>query len=336
MSVPPYGPPPGPQWPGPPPHWQGPPEYPYPEPQPKTNGLAVASIFSAVLLAPLGVIFGHISLWQIKRSGEDGRGLAVAGLIVGYSMTVVMVAAVVAVSSFMSWANSQFERIDYAPAPPLTARPLPADLPKFDPPAGLGSACTYPATSGPASKPVRPPRSGKVPTDPPFVTATMTTNDGSVGLLLDNAQAPCTVNNFVSLAQQGFFDDTPCHRLTSNNSLSVLQCGDPTGTGAGGPGYDFANEYPTNQYPPDDPALSKTVLYPRGTLAMANAGVDTNGSQFFIVYADSRLPPTYTVFGAIDETGLKTVDDIAARGVGGGNLDGKPARPVTITSVRLD
>ena len=77
----------------------------------------------------------------------------------------------------------------------------------------------------------------------------------------------------------------------------MLQCGDPKGDGTGGPGYQFANEYPTNQYLPDDPALSQPLVYPRGTLAMANAGPGTNGSQFFIVYKDSQLPPNYTVFG---------------------------------------
>ena len=339
MTVPPaYGPPPDPpQWNPPPPipwpeHY---PQFPPPPPRP-TNGLAIASIICAVLCAPLGVIFGHVSLSQIKRSGEEGRGLAVAGLIVGYSLTLVTVVSVAAAAVFFAWVGNEFDRLNQLEAPPTTARPAPAALPAFDPPAGLGAACAYPATDSPASKPARPPRSGTVPTDPAVVSLTMTTNDGSVGLELNNGQAPCTVNSFVSLAQQGFFDDTTCHRLTANNSLSVLQCGDPTGTGAGGPGYEFANEYPTNQYPPDDPQLSKTLLYPRGTLAMANAGLDTNGSQFFIVYEDSRLPPTYTVFGSIDETGLATVDQIAAAGVTGGNLDGKPAQPVLIDSIRLN
>ena len=100
----------------------------------------------------------------------------------------------------------------------------------------------------------------------------MATNQGNIGLQLDNAKAPCTVNSFASLAQQGYFNDTPCHRLTTSEGLSVLQCGDPTGKGTGGPGYEFANEYPTDQYQPDDPALQKPVIYPRGTLAMANAG----------------------------------------------------------------
>ena len=116
----------------------------------------------------------------------------------------------------------------------------------------------------------------------------------------------------------------------------MLQCGDPSGTGTGGPGYRFANEYPTNQYRIADPALHKPVMYPRGTLAMANAGPGTNGSQFFLVYADSMLPPTYTAFGTIDATGLTTLDKIAAAGVEGAGDDGKPAMTVTIDSVRLD
>jgi peptidyl-prolyl cis-trans isomerase B (cyclophilin B) len=91
-----------------------------------------------------------------------------------------------------------------------------------------------------------------------------------------------------------------------------------------------------NQYPPGDPALQQAVVYPRGTLAMANAGPETNGSQFFMVYKDSQLPPNYTVFGTIDQTGLVTLDKIAPAGVAGGGEDGKPATPVTIKSVLLD
>ncbi len=164
----------------------------------------------------------------------------------------------------------------------------------------------------------------------------METNQGNIGLMLDNGKSPCTVNSFASLAQPGYFNETPCHRLTTSESLAVLQCGDPTGEGTGGPGYQFANEYPTNQYQPDDPALQQPVLYPRGTLAMANAGPGTNGSQFFLVYKDSQLPPNYTVFGTIDETGLATLDKIAAGGVAGGGQDGKPATDVQVKSILLD
>ena len=166
----------------------------------------------------------------------------------------------------------------------------------------------------------------------------MSTNQGNIGLQLDNAKAPCTVNSFASLAQQGYFDDTTCHRLTASEGLSVLQCGDPKGDGSGGPGYEFANEYPTNQYQPDDPALQAPVIYPRGTLAMANAGPGTNGSQFFLVFKDSKLPPNYTAFGTIDETGLATLDKIAAGGLEpvNGPDDGKPKLPVQVKSIALD
>lgn len=208
-------------------------------------------------------------------------------------------------------------------------------LPAFKAPADLGANCQYPGAQ-PASRKVEAPKAGKVPTDPATISVSMSTDQGNIGLVLNNAEAPCTVNSFASLAQKGFFDNTVCHRLTTSAGLGVLQCGDPSGTGSGGPGYQFANEYPTNQYPQGDPALQKPVLYPRGSLAMANAGANTNGSQFFLVYKDSKLPPNYTVFGTIDGTGLATLDKIAAAGVAGGGEDGKPTTEVKVKSVLLD
>jgi peptidyl-prolyl cis-trans isomerase B (cyclophilin B) len=219
---------------------------------------------------------------------------------------------------------------------PTAAPPDNGQLPPFVAYGSLGANCEYPNTTQPASKKVDPPKSGKVPTDPASISVSMATNQGNIGLQLDNAKSPCTVNSFVSLAQKGYFNDTPCHRLTTTPGLSVLQCGDPAGSGTGGPGYQFVNEYPTDQYPKGDPGLDKPVLYPRGTLAMANAGAGTNGSQFFLVYKDSQLPPNYTVFGKIDDTGLATLDKIASGGVAGGGQDGKPATDVKITSVLLD
>ena len=199
--------------------------------------------------------------------------------------------------------------------------------------------CAYPA-AGTAAKAATPPRTdnGKVPTDPPQVSVSMETSQGNIGLMLDNAKAPCTVNSFISLATQNYFNDTPCHRLTTSPNLAVLQCGDPTGQGTGGPGYNFANEYPTTQYPPGDPAAENPTLYKRGTLAMANSGPDTNGSQFFLVYKDSQLPPQYTMFGTIDETGLATLDKIAAGGIVPGQSpdDGKPKLDVTLKTVQQD
>ena len=222
-------------------------------------------------------------------------------------------------------------------AAPTTPPPRGGDgqLPDFKAAADLGANCQYPAAQK-ASKQVDAPKSGKVPIDPATISVSMSTDQGNIGLILNNAEAPCTVNSFASLAQKGFFNDTICHRLTTSASLGVLQCGDPSGSGSGGPGYQFANEYPTNQYPKNDPALQKPVLYPRGTMAMANAGQNTNGSQFFLVYKDSQLPPGYTVFGTIDATGLATLDKIAQSGVAGGGEDGKPATEVKVKSILLD
>ena len=323
MTVPP--PPPGP-WPPP------------PAPPTRTNGLAIASLIGAFLVAPFGIVFGHLSLAQIRRSGEPGRGLAIAGLAIGYVLTGVAVIAAVIAMVFSVVAVRHAAQppgpVDMAPSP-TAASSTPAavsdgKLPPFGPRADVGADCQYPA-SGSAAKPNTPPRSGPVPREPATVAASMATDQGNIGLNLANGQAPCTVNNFASLAQQGYFDGTTCHRLTTG-SLAVLQCGDPTGTGTGGPGYQFADEYPVTQTNGNlDP-----VSYPRGTLAMANSGPDTNGSQFFLVYGDSQLPPGYTVFGTIDATGLATLDKIAAGGVAGGGSDGKPAVPVTISSIRLD
>ncbi len=164
----------------------------------------------------------------------------------------------------------------------------------------------------------------------------MATSQGNIGLMLANNESPCTVNSFASLIGQKYFDNTKCHRLTTSPDLAVLQCGDPKGDGTGGPGYQFANEYPTDQYPANDPKLKQPVVYPRGTLAMANAGPNTNGSQFFLVYKDSQLPPGYTVFGKIQDDGLATLDKIAKAGVAGGGDDGPPATDVTIKSMLLD
>ncbi|WP_313676718.1 peptidylprolyl isomerase [Mycolicibacterium sp.] len=239
-------------------------------------------------------------------------------------------------SSASSASSSATSTAAAAPgAPTQLVRGGPDQLPAFQAPADLGKNCQYPA-AGQKSKDVAPPNTGTVPTDPATISVSMATDQGNVGLVLNNAEAPCTVNSFASLSQKGYFNDTVCHRLTTAPDLGVLQCGDPTASGSGGPGYSFANEYPTNQFGKDDPALKKPVLYPRGALAMANAGPNTNGSQFFLVYKDSKLPPNYTVFGTIDSTGLATLDKIAGAGVAGGGQDGKPATEVKVTSILLD
>ncbi len=282
---------------------------------------------------------------QLERREQQAKRRRLLAIVAGL---VAVAAAVALVVTFVltdkdkdktksgTAASSSTSAAPSASDGPTSAPPANGQLPPFKASANLGANCQYPASAEPASKPVDPPRSGKVPTDPATVSVSMTTNQGNIGLILDNAKAPCTVNSFASLAQKGFFNDTPCHRLTTSPSLAVLQCGDPSGSGSGGPGYQFANEYPTDQYPKGDPGLDQPITYPRGTLAMANAGADTNGSQFFLVYKDSQLPPNYTAFGTIDATGLATLDKIAAGGVAGGGQDGKPATDVQIKSVLLD
>ncbi|MGE2689932.1 peptidylprolyl isomerase [Mycolicibacterium pulveris] len=276
---------------------------------------------------------------QLERREEKARKRRIYSIIGGAIAAVAVIAVVVTVVLINRDSDTATASETTTAAEPTatTAAPTgPGGLPPFAAPAGLGENCEYPQTGEPASKENTPPRTGKVPTEPAQISASMETNRGDIGLMLDNGKAPCTVNSFASLAQQGYFNDTPCHRLTTSPSLSVLQCGDPTGQGTGGPGYQFANEYPTNQYQPDAPQLMEPVTYPRGTLAMANAGPNTNGSQFFLVYQDSQLPPNYTVFGTIDETGLETLDKIAEAGVAGGGQDGPPAQDVQVTSILLD
>ncbi|HAM43730.1 MAG TPA: peptidylprolyl isomerase, partial [Propionibacteriaceae bacterium] len=147
---------------------------------------------------------------------------------------------------------------------------------------------------------------------------------GDVPITLDRANAPCAVNSFISLAEQGFYDDTPCHRLGVATGFSMLQCGDPTGTGAGGPGYQYSEELTGNE------------TYPAGTLAMARTSAPgSQGSQFFLVFDDTQLSPDYTVFGTIDATGIAVLKQVAAAGTDNSEGEGveHPAKPVTITAV---
>lgn len=182
-----------------------------------------------------------------------------------------------------------------------------------------GAACEY-LPRGEAAKAVDAPAAA--PAVSGAVPATISTSAGELAVTLDASATPCTVNSFASLAAQGYFDNTECHRLTTQG-IFVLQCGDPTATGRGGPGYAFADE------------LNGAEAYPAGTLAMANAGPNTNGSQFFIVYADTQLPPAYTVFGQLDEASTKLIAGVAANGTATGTPDGPPKTAVTISAVTV-
>ncbi|WP_264034534.1 peptidylprolyl isomerase, partial [Mycobacterium interjectum] len=137
------------------------------------------------------------------------------------------------------------------------------------------------------------------------------------------------------LARQGFFDNTICGRIIDEPDGGTLLFGGGDADGGGGAGYEFADEYPTNQYKADDPALKATVIYPRGTVAMAQSGPNTNESQFFMVYRDAEIEPTSTVFGSVDQAGLDTLDKIAKVGIAGNRTRGNPASTVTINSVRV-
>ena len=148
-------------------------------------------------------------------------------------------------------------------------------------------------------------------------SATMVTNKGTMAFVLDPAKAPITVNNFVFLARYHYFDGIGFHRVVPG---FVLQGGDPLGTGQGGPGYEFKDELP------------KAGEYSFGSLAMANAGKNTNGSQFFIISGPQgeQLPPDYSLFGQLT-SGSDVVKAIDALGIG----DGPPSEPVTITSLTI-
>jgi len=161
-------------------------------------------------------------------------------------------------------------------------------------------------------------------------TGTMTIDDIPLGIELDGAAAPQAVSAFISQAQSGFFTDTSCHRLTTSG-IFVLQCGDPTGTGTGGPGYSYG---PVENAPADN-------VYPAGTLAMARQGGNgySMGSQFFIVYGDSTIPSDaaggYTVLGTIT-SGLDALESgVIAAGTADGSGDGKPATSAVITNVTV-
>ncbi|APT92427.1 isomerase [Corynebacterium phocae] len=164
------------------------------------------------------------------------------------------------------------------------------------------------------------------------VTLSFTTGQGDIEMELDRALAPCTVNAISDLASQGYYDGSVCHRMTAGG-LNVLQCGDPTGSGAGGPGFQFANEYPTDEL--EESESGKPAIYPEGSIAMANAGPGTNGSQFFINYADSTLTPDYTYFGNLTSKGKETIAKIAKAGVADGAPDGAPAEEVKITKATV-
>jgi peptidyl-prolyl cis-trans isomerase B (cyclophilin B) len=205
-------------------------------------------------------------------------------------------------------------------APAAAPTPGAADTVEPDQTGPSDGACEY-TTTGEAARPVQPPTTTDISSSG-TVSYVMHLTEGDVTLRLDRAKAPCTVHSFESLVAQKYYDDTRCHRLV-DSGIFVLQCGDPTASGSGGPGYTFPDE------------TDGTETYPRGTLAMANSGPNTNGSQFFLVWDDSELPPSYTVFGTFDEKSRQVVAGIASQGQDGSSPDGSgvPNSPAKIKSI---
>lgn len=234
-----------------------------------------------------------------------------------------------------------------APTTTTPAPEQPAQLPPVKPAAATVS-CTYTPTPDYKGKVWKLPHSKGIRTvengTPITVSVSMVTNQGDIGLLLHPSESPCGVNSFASLIGQGFFDKTNCHQIVDTPAGSpatahALICGDPTGTGTGGPGYSFPAEYPVDQYAPNDPNLQQPVTYKRGTLAMKSSSTTPQGSEFFLIYGDTVLPPTLTVIGTVDATGLQTLERVAAAGTLPANPQTgatAPKHPVTITSMRLD
>jgi peptidyl-prolyl cis-trans isomerase B (cyclophilin B) len=155
-------------------------------------------------------------------------------------------------------------------------------------------------------------------------TFTFVTNCGNIVVTTVGAKAPITLTQLSTLARGGYFNNSLCHRLTTQG-LYVLQCGDPTATGGGGPNFTYRDEnLPTE-------GLNN---YPAGTVAMANSGPGTNGSQFFLVFADTTLGANYTIWGTVTQ-GLEIVKAIAKAGVKGGGADGAPSQQIEIKRVTV-
>jgi peptidyl-prolyl cis-trans isomerase B (cyclophilin B) len=260
---------------------------------------------------------------QARRAQRDRQArkwtISVLAAVAVVGVTVLVV-VLVRVSGGTSTASA-------APTPTPTAAKTPSASPSVTTPAAAAPVaepahtCTY-TSSPPAARKV-----GTPPTKPDYQAtyqATVHTNRGDIVINLLNSKATCTVNSFVYLAAKNFYSNTHCHRLTTSG-IFVLQCGDPTGTGSGGPGYKFADENLTG------------AKYSAGTVAMANSGVGTNGSQFFLVYNNSlSLPASYTPFGTI-VSGLNIIQKVAKAGSDNSNAtgDGHPKEKVDIESVTI-
>jgi peptidyl-prolyl cis-trans isomerase B (cyclophilin B) len=223
--------------------------------------------------------------------------------------------------------------------PKAAPKPSPAPKPTASPSTIAEPAhhCTYTTSAAAGGHPSLP---AATPDYKATYTATISTNRGPIAIKLANSTATCAVNSFVHLAQTNFWNKTQCHRVSDDGGLFMLQCGDPTAratetlsctqgaknaAGSGGPGYTFVDE------------SLKGATYPAGTLAMANSGPNTNGSQFFLVFKNTSLPPSYTPFGTIT-SGLDILQNVGKAGTSctyAGAGGGVPKEKVIINSVSI-
>jgi peptidyl-prolyl cis-trans isomerase B (cyclophilin B) len=262
---------------------------------------------------------------QVRQAERQARSRQLTKWVSGGVVIVALVAVVTVTALHLSGKSSAA-----APAASPSASAPPSTSPSAAPsPSPTVSESTAPNGTVQCAYVAKPPATRNVGLPPHTADATATyqatiqTNRGSIVINLLNSKAPCTVNSFAFLAGKKYFNNTPCHRLVTTG-IYVLQCGDPSGTGSGGPGYEF----------PDENLAGAT--YPAATVAMANSGANTNGSQFFMVYKNSPLPPSYTPFGTI-VSGLNVLQAVAKAGSdnSNGSGDGHPKEKVTIESVTI-
>ncbi|MEU6968484.1 peptidylprolyl isomerase [Kitasatospora aureofaciens] len=260
---------------------------------------------------------------QMQRRAEAAAARRRRNTILGASLAVVVLAGGGTLFATGAFSSDDKDKSASAAASPQAA-PTKAD-PTAAPTRKPVEGCAAPAPGSPNGKQFKAEPAMSIDQNASYTMA-LDTNCGKVTVVLDAAKAPHTVNSFNFLAGEQYFDHTKCHRLTTDG-IFVLQCGDPTASatvpgGTGGPGYKFADENLTG------------ATYPAGTVAMANSGPGTNGSQFFLVYKDTQLPPNYTPFGKITG-GLDVVQKIAAAGTLEGGSDGHPMADVTFNSVTV-
>ncbi|WP_194907874.1 peptidylprolyl isomerase [Catenulispora rubra] len=231
--------------------------------------------------------------------------------------------AVVGIGVGVAIATSGGNKTDSsANSKPTSASSTPSGSPTTPAPTSSSPEKIGYTKTGNASKDVGVPTYNAADAAKPY-SATISFNSGDLSFDALTTKAPYTTYSFKYLAGKGYFTNTTCHRLVTSG-IYVLQCGDPSGTGGGGPGYQFQDENLTG------------ATYTAGTIAMANAGPGTNGSQFFIVFKDSPLPANYTPWGKVT-SGMDVVTKIAAAGEddSNGQGDGKPKQTVTIKSVTI-